>query len=103
MKSRAILCLSISRLLGSGRLRCQTTATAVGTVTHTSGAVVPGAAIMLTQTDTGFTRTVESNGRGVYVAPSLPVGAYSVSAEKGGFKRKTLTRIILEVFDTPHQ
>jgi hypothetical protein len=75
----------------------QTTATIVGTVTDSSGAVIANAAISVVQEETGLKRDVRTNDHGVYVVPSLPVGSYSVSAELAGFKRKTVTGVVLQV------
>ncbi len=97
MRSKNVLLLSLVFLRAAAASMAQTTATIVGTVTDTSGGVVPGATITVTQTETGLTRQVQSNDAGVYVASLLPVGAYFVSAEKADFKRKTLTGIVLEV------
>ncbi len=97
MGLKNFLVLSLFVLLASAAALAQTTATIVGTVTDASGAVVPNAKITVTQKETGLTRQVQSNDRGVYVVPLLPVGNYSVSAELAGFKRKTLTGIVLQV------
>src|SRR5436190_7399809 len=58
-----------------------------GTVTDESGAVLPGVVVTVTNVDTGQTRSVVTNDRGVYRAPLLPLGAYRVSAELQGFKK----------------
>jgi hypothetical protein len=79
----------------------QTTATIVGTVTDTSGAVVPNVSITVTSQDTGLTRKITSNQGGNYVAPLLPVGHYSITAEANGFKKKTTTGIVVQVDQEP--
>ncbi len=97
MRLKNVLLFSLFALLASTAALAQTTATMVGTVTDSSGALVPNANITVTQAETGLTRGIHSNDRGGYVVPSLPVGTYSVSAELAGFKRKTLTGIVLQV------
>ncbi len=97
MRSRKILVSSLLVALTAGALLAQTTASIVGTVTDPSGAVVANVSITVTQTDTGLTRKVVTNERGIYVVPSLPIGNYSISAEASGFKRKTVTGIVLQV------
>jgi hypothetical protein len=57
----------------------------VGTVTDRSGAVVPDAAVKATQTETNETRTVATNGAGVYTLSTLPAGTYIVSISTSGF------------------
>jgi hypothetical protein len=79
----------------------QTTATLVGTVADSSGAVVPNVSITVTSKDTGLTRKTTSNQAGNYVVPLLPVGEYSITAEVTGFKRKTVTGIVVQVNQEP--
>src|SRR5437588_10256375 len=57
-----------------------------GTVQDASGAVLPGAEITATQTDTGAIRTTVSNETGSYVLPSLPVGPYRLEVSLPGFR-----------------
>ena len=66
-----------------------------GTVTDESGAVLPGVVVTVTNVDTGETRSVVTNDRGVYRAPLLPLGAYRLSAELQGFKKHDQTGISL--------
>lgn len=57
-----------------------------GTVTDSSGAVLPGVTVTVTNTDTGAVRSVVTNDKGVYRAILLPLGRYKVAAELQGFK-----------------
>src|SRR5689334_17802206 len=79
----------------------QTTATIVGTVTDSSGAVVPAVTITVKSEGTGLTRKTLASQSGNFAVPLLPVGVYSVTAEVPGFKRKTVTGILLEVNQEP--
>jgi hypothetical protein len=58
-----------------------------GTVHDNSGGVLPGVTVTLTNTDTGASRTVVTNENGLYRAPLLPLGSYTVVAELSGFKK----------------
>jgi hypothetical protein len=58
-----------------------------GTVFDTSGSVLPGVTVVITNTDTGAERAVVTNLDGLYRALVLPLGAYRVVAELPGFKR----------------
>jgi Carboxypeptidase regulatory-like domain len=69
------------------------TGTILGTVKDSSGAVVPGATVVLVQTGTSTTRTVLTNAQGEYTAPNLPTGTYSVTGEMSGFKKVTLANV----------
>ncbi|MGH9326574.1 MAG: carboxypeptidase-like regulatory domain-containing protein, partial [Terriglobia bacterium] len=51
-----------------------------GTVTDPSGAVIPNARITIKNNATGVTRATTTNARGVYNAPGLSPGPYTVSA-----------------------
>ncbi len=58
-----------------------------GTVTDQSGAVIAGAQVVITDTDTQAVRNVTTDDKGFYVSENLPIGPYSVSADQTGFKR----------------
>ncbi len=68
-----------------------------GTVTDSTGAVIPGAQVKVLSPGTGLTRTVSTNDLGGYIASELPLGSYSVTVEKAGFKTTTLTNIPVSV------
>jgi hypothetical protein len=73
------------------------TGTILGTVTDSTGALIPGATITLTHAGTGLTRTVVSDAAGEYTAPSLPTGKYTVTSELSGFKTVTQPDVDLGV------
>jgi len=68
-----------------------------GTVTDSSGAVVPGARVTAKNEATGVTYNQTTTGAGLYSFPSLPVGAYSITVEVTGFKTTNKTGNVLEV------
>ena len=57
-----------------------------GTVTDPSDAMIPGCAITLTDQDTGAVRKTTSDAQGAFSFLQLPVGTYTVTASKDGFK-----------------
>jgi hypothetical protein len=71
-----------------------------GTVSDTSGGVLPGVTITITHLDTGTERAVVTNEKGLYRAPLLPIGKYRVVAELQGFKKFEGTDIQLSVGQT---
>jgi hypothetical protein len=79
----------------------QATAQLSGTVRDESGAVLPGVTVTVTQTDTGFTRTVVSDGTGAYVLSNLPLGPYRLEVSLQGFRTYAQTGIVLQVGATP--
>jgi carboxypeptidase family protein len=62
------------------------TATISGVVKDSSGAVVPGVAMTVTNTERGVSRSTETASDGIYRFPGLPVGNYEVRAEHTGFQ-----------------
>src|SRR6202453_4135220 len=72
-----------------------TSASLTGQVTDNSGAVVPGATVTATNTDTSLAETATSNGDGVYLIMPLPPGHYKLTVEARGFERYVQTGIEL--------
>ena len=58
----------------------------VGTVTDQSGAMVPTAAVTVSNTSTGLSRQTTTNEVGYYSIPNLPEGGYDLSVSISGFK-----------------
>src|SRR5262245_7050159 len=73
------------------------TATIIGTVKDTSGALVAGVSITVKHTESGLTRSVVSGERGGYNVPLLPVGAYEITTTMPGFKQAVRSGINLVV------
>lgn len=71
-----------------------------GRVTDATGGVIPNAAITVTATQTGQTRTLTSDGAGLYSVPSLPVGTYSIVVTEGGFGEARVDGLLLTVGQT---
>ncbi|MDD5542310.1 MAG: carboxypeptidase regulatory-like domain-containing protein [Acidobacteriia bacterium] len=68
-----------------------------GTITDQSGAIIPGAKVTATNTDTALSRDTTSGSDGTYEFLQLPVGNYKVSSEKSGFRTYTATGIKLVI------
>ncbi|MFB3854591.1 MAG: carboxypeptidase regulatory-like domain-containing protein, partial [Vicinamibacterales bacterium] len=73
------------------------TATLTGTVTDTSGGVVPGADIVVKHVATGAVYNTVSGADGTFTVPALPPGTYTATISLMGFKTTTLNDIILNV------
>ncbi len=71
-----------------------------GTVSDSSGAVLPGVTVTITNTDNGTERSVTTNADGLYRALLLPLGHYRVVAELQGFRRFEQTALNLSVGET---
>src|SRR5713226_5605435 len=84
--------------LGTCLVFAQTsTATILGVVRDTSGALVPGESITVKHTESGLTRTVVSGERGAYTVPLLPVGPYEITTTMPGFKQMVRSGINLVI------
>src|SRR5436189_4953771 len=95
---RFVVVIVATIVLGTSLVFAQTsTATILGTVRDTSGALVPGVSITVKHTESGLTRTVVSSERGSYNVPLLPVGAYEITTTMPGFKQGVRSGINLVV------
>jgi hypothetical protein len=74
-----------------------TTAEVTGTVTDTSGAVVAGATVTITNPATNTPRVTQTNTAGVFDVPSLPPGTYNVKIEMTGFTTQVRNNLELQV------
>jgi hypothetical protein len=92
-----VTAIAFALLFASSSIAQVVSATLTGTVTDSSGAVVPEATVTATETNTGVTRTTTSSAEGVYTIPFLAPGTYRVELRKAGFKTFTEGNIELDV------
>ena len=86
---RMLIVLLMGITLAGPRLHAQSqsiNATISGQITDENGAGVPDAKVTAMNADMGFQRSATSDSSGQYVIPELPLGTYSVVAEKDGFQ-----------------
>src|SRR5215213_10292338 len=62
------------------------TGSIVGTVTDSSGGVLPGVTVTATEGRTGVLTAATTTEKGQYVFPALKIGQYSVAGELSGFR-----------------
>lgn len=86
MRSRSLTILPALLLCAAFAFAQGTTSTATGVVTDPTGAIVPGATVVLTNQGTSYARTVQTTSAGLYVFDAIPVGDYSISVAKTGFR-----------------
>ena len=84
-------------LSGGITLAQVTTGTISGTVKDSTGAVLPGATVVVLNEETGISRTVATDAGGRYSARSLGLGNYRVTATLEGFQRVVRSGIVLTV------
>jgi hypothetical protein len=68
-----------------------------GTVTDQSGAAIPAARISVTETSTGISTIVRTNGQGYYVVSNLEGGTYKIDVEGAGFAGYERTGVEIQV------
>src|SRR5262245_28918918 len=85
-----LLCLTFSGF-------AQDRGTIRGVVNDESGAAVPAAVVTARNVNTGLTQTANTSADGVYNIPYLPVGEYTVTTEKTGFRRAEASNVIVNV------
>ncbi|HTC77710.1 MAG TPA: carboxypeptidase-like regulatory domain-containing protein, partial [Terriglobales bacterium] len=73
-----------------------------GTVTDSTGAAVAGAQVTVSNPATGLTRPATTGDQGYYFFNELPLGDYSVTASKAGFRTQTATGVTVTVAAPVH-
>jgi hypothetical protein len=95
--AKAALALILILLLSAGTALASVTASISGTVRDTSGAVVVGATVTATNTETGIVTTLHTNEQGYYSFQSLALGHYDINVEQTGFTPFHETGLVLDV------
>jgi Carboxypeptidase regulatory-like domain len=98
MKTLKVWILLAITLVGSLYSRAQsTTSTLVGTVTDTTGAVIPGATITIINAGTGINYTAKTTDQGAYRVTQLPPGRYTMQVLSSGFSTQNVQAFNLVV------
>jgi len=74
--------------------------TLTGTIQDTNGAVIPGAAIALRETQTGSSFDSKSGPEGLFTFPELPPGIYALEVSATGFETYRQVGIVVQVAST---
>src|SRR3989442_14194884 len=98
---RLMVCVVLILLVSITTALAQATAQINGTVADSSGGVLPGATVTVTQTDTGFRREAVTDQTGTYTLTNLPVGPYRLEVTLSGFRTYAQTGIVLLVNSSP--
>ncbi len=91
-------CIVVTVSLVGVRLSAQTTnGLMTGVVTDSSGAVVAGAQVNVTNQGTNELRTTTTDSNGYYIVPQLPPGIYDISIKKQSFATENRANVQLQV------
>lgn len=92
IRRATVLSILLASLLAAQNIR----STVNGRVTDSSNAAVPATAITITNLATNQKRVTETSAIGDYVLPQLEPGTYTLVAEREGFRREVIRKIVLE-------
>jgi len=93
-----VVAASILTVLVSGSsLFASVTGRISGTVTDSTGAVIPRATVTVINTGTGIQQKATTDARGFYAFPALPVGRYEIRVRQSGFKDYRQTGLVIDV------
>lgn len=92
-------CLFLTSLTVLPAFAQETTATVTGTVTDSSGGVLPGVTVSLKHVATARTFESITNTEGGYLVPLLPIGTYEATFTLSGFQARVVRGISLAVND----
>jgi hypothetical protein len=93
----ALLCVSFILLPGQFAFGQVDEGSITGTVTDTTGAVVPNAQVTLLNTDQGIALQTRTGATGVYTFSPVRIGHYTISVTASGFEKTTQTNLTVEV------
>jgi len=82
-----LLLLAVIVFSPSGVKGQAVTANMVGTITDTTGAIIPDATVTITETVTGISNVAQTNASGNFDFEAIQPGTYSVTVEKNGFSK----------------
>ncbi len=98
LRNIAALCVSTALVSSVGSAFAQgiITGTITGTIQDPSGAIIPNARIVATNTSTGITQTIMAGGAGDFSFNNLPVGIYNLTVSYTGFSDLNIGNVIVE-------
>jgi hypothetical protein len=97
MKRTILIGFSLQLILAGALMAQQDRATLLGTVTDSSGAVIPNVAVTATNIETKIQTAGVTNEVGLYQLPNLRVGQYSIWFDKAGFELVVRTGVTLTI------
>jgi hypothetical protein len=100
MSVRRLLSAILFVLFSSAVFAQSSTAVLQGVVSDSQGGVLPGVAVVVTNTETGLAREATSDAAGFFRASALPPGPYAVEATLDGFASYSRTGLVLTIGQT---
>ena len=100
MAKRLSVCILLACFAGSIALGQTSFGSIVGTITDSTGAIIPNVQLSLINLATNTTLTTVSNQAGIYVFLNVPPGEYRLEAEQSAFKHFIRQPIVVQVQQT---
>ncbi|MGH9449636.1 MAG: carboxypeptidase regulatory-like domain-containing protein [Terriglobia bacterium] len=94
--SVVLVVLSIGAIWGAALFGQAITSSITGTVSDSSGAVVPGATVTVSDRSLGVTRVTTTNSTGSYLVSAIPPGTYDLTVSSHGFKTYRATGVVIQ-------
>src|SRR5215469_8874017 len=88
--------ITFTLAMSSALVWASITGSVSGIVTDPSDALVVGATVTATNTQTGVKTVIHTDGKGFYNFPNLPVGTYDIQVSQKGFKQYQQTGIVVD-------
>ena len=98
----AVIALLSCFVFWPGMSRAATTGSISGTLKDPSGAVIPGATLIATNTAQGIQTKTTTDNRGFYIFPSLSVGRYDLQAQVEGFRPAKRNGLVIDADSALH-
>jgi hypothetical protein len=95
----AVILLSLF-VFSSPTLWAQFTSEITGTVTDSSGAVVPKATVTIKNVETGIVNAMQTSASGTYRFTALPASVFTVTASAEGFKTTVQDNVSVAIAET---
>jgi len=92
----SFLCCCLTVLLAPGALAQQTLGSVTGTVSDSSGAILPNTTVTILNDQTQLSRTQTTNANGSYDFVNLPIGAYTLTFSHDGFETQKIPSIVVQ-------
>src|SRR5487761_673841 len=106
MRKCSLLVILAAFVVSVGSLKAQNSISQgaiTGRVTDPSGAVVPGARVVVADLDTGVKSTTKTRGDGFFIFPIMKVGRYSLNVSKTGFEAVVVKPVVVQIGQTATQ
>src|SRR5580765_7655685 len=92
----SVVCLLTLWVFGATPLSAQITQSIQGLVTDSSGAIIAGAKVTITNEGMGVAQSAQTNETGNYTFPTVLVGNYDIKCEMQGFKTESVKNLRVE-------